>query len=107
MLDFNTLAEFSRANCIGICSFLVPANLLATVLTMALTYFHRPLQQVCQAVGIASFFAVIMILHVYTWFEIGVVMPQTYILLSLGITCLVTNIGAIFFHRRLVMQDSL
>jgi hypothetical protein len=107
MLDLNTLAEFSRTNCIGICAFLVPANLLTTLVTMILTYQQRPLQQVRQATGIAIIFALVMISHVYTWFAIGVVMSETYILLSLAVTCLFTNLGAIFLHRRFAVQSQM
>ncbi len=104
MLDLNTLADFSRANCISICAFLVPANLIATALTMILVFLHRQRlsQQVGQACGLASFFAVVMILHVYTWFQVGIVRPQTYILLSLAVSCLLTNIALVWLHRRLV-----
>jgi hypothetical protein len=100
MFDLNTIAEFSRANCITICAFLVPANLLATLLTMILAGLHRPLHQVCQSAGFASIFAFVMVLHVYTWFSIGVVMAPTYILLWLGISCLLTNLGAVWFRRQ-------
>jgi len=100
MLDFNTLTEFSRANCVSICAFLVPANLLVTLLTISLTLLRRPSHQVWQSAGIACIFASVMILHVYTWFMIGVVMPPTYILLWLAITCLLTNLAAIIFQRR-------
>jgi hypothetical protein len=106
MLELNTLSEFSRANCIGICAFLVPANLIATFITMILVFRHRHRlsQQVWQAFAIASFFAVVMILHVYTWFEIGIVRTETYVLLSLAISCLLTNIVAVGLHRRLVKR---
>ncbi|ACC82564.1 MULTISPECIES: hypothetical protein [Nostoc] len=107
MLDFNTLVEFSRGNCISICAFLVPANLLVTILTMGLVALRRPSHQVWQSAGIASFFASVMILHVYTWFMIGVVMAPTYILLWLAITCLVTNLGAILYQRRYSNSPSL
>ncbi|MBD2677305.1 MULTISPECIES: hypothetical protein [Nostoc] len=100
MFDFNTLAELSRANCVSICTFLVPANLLVTILTMVLTALRRPSHQIWQSAAIASFFASVMILHVYTWFIIGVVMPPTFILMSLAIACLLTNLAAIIFHRR-------
>ncbi|MDZ7957449.1 MAG: hypothetical protein RMY34_06030 [Aulosira sp. DedQUE10] len=100
MLDFHTLAEFSRANCVSICAFLVPANLLATLLTIILTVIHRPLHQVWQSAGLASIFALIMVMHVYTWFAIGVVMLPTYILLWLAITCLITNVAAIIWQKR-------
>ncbi|WP_016873993.1 hypothetical protein ACF3DV_00430 [Chlorogloeopsis fritschii PCC 9212] len=100
MLDFHTLAEFSRANCVGICAFLVPANLLATILTMIFAALRRPSHQVWQTAGVACLFALVMVLHVYSWFAIGVVMAPTYILLWLAITCLCCNLGAILFRRR-------
>ncbi|MDB9310449.1 hypothetical protein PN471_17825 [Aphanizomenon sp. CS-733/32] len=99
MLDFNALIEFSRNNCIGICAFLVPANILTTLLTIVLTVLNRPMGQVLMSIGFACTFAGIMMLHVYTWFMIGVVMPPTYILLSLAITCLLTNLLVIVWRR--------
>jgi hypothetical protein len=102
MLDINTIAEFSRNNCVTICAFLVPANLIATISTMILAALHRPLSQVSQSAAVAGFFAVIMILHVYTWFAIGIVAIPTYILLWLAITCLFTNLGAFLFQRRYI-----
>ena len=100
MYDFNTLAEFSRAHCISICTFLVPANLIATTLTIILTALSRPQVQVLQAAGIASIPALVMILHVFTWFVIGVVMVPTYILLWLGTSCLFVNLWAILLQKR-------
>lgn len=98
MIDFNALAEISRANCSGICAFLIPANILATSLTIILTAINRPTVQVLQAAGFASMFAFVMMLHVYTWFIIGVVMLPTFILLGLAITCLLTNLAAIIWR---------
>ncbi|MDF5734081.1 MAG: hypothetical protein PUP92_40455 [Rhizonema sp. PD38] len=100
MLDFQTLADFSRANCVSICAFLVPANIIATSLTIIFAVLNRPSHQVWKMAGIASMFALVMISHVYTWFSIGVVMSPTYILLWLAISCLLTNIGAIWFQKR-------
>jgi hypothetical protein len=107
MLDFNTLAEFSRNNCIGICAFLVPANILTTLLTMILTFLNRPLGQVRISTGLACLFASVMMLHVYTWFMIGVVMAPTYILLSLAVTCLLTNFLLIIWRRNSLQLFSL
>ncbi|BAY07274.1 hypothetical protein [Calothrix sp. NIES-2098] len=107
MLDFHTLAEFSRANCVSICAFLVPANLLSALLTIILTVLHRPSHQVWQAAGFASIFALVMIMHVYSWFAVGVVMAPTYILLWLAITCLLINLGAIIWQRRFAHTPSL
>lgn len=97
MFDFNTLAEFSRANCLSICAFLVPANLVATSLTIILTARRCPQVQVWQAAGIASIPALVMVYHVFTWFMVGVVMAPTYILLWLGTTCLLINLGALAY----------
>jgi hypothetical protein len=99
MLDFNTLIEFSRNNCVGICAFLVPANILATLLTLVLTFLNRPMGQIWMSIGLACGFASIMLLHVYTWFMIGVVMLPTYILLSLAVICLLTNLFVIVWKR--------
>ena len=105
MLDFNTLAEFSRANCISICAFLVPAILIASSLTIILTLLRRPTHQVWKSVGLSSILALAMILHVFTWFMIGVVMLPTYILLSLAISCLVTNFAAILWQKHQVRHS--
>jgi hypothetical protein len=107
MLELNTLAEFSRNNCIGICAFLVPANILTTLLTMILVFLNRPLGQVWISTGLACLFASIMVLHVYTWFMIGVVMTPTYILLSLAVTCLLTNLLLIIWRRNSLQLFSL
>jgi hypothetical protein len=104
MFDFyNTIAEFSRAHCISICAFLVPANLIATSLTLIFIVLRRPQAQVWQAAGIGSLFALVMIWHVLTWLEIGVIMVPTYILTWLGSTCLLTTFGAILLQKRLIL----
>jgi hypothetical protein len=100
MLDFHTVAEFSRANCLAICAFLVPINLISTLVTIILTALRRPTVEVLPVAGVASLFAGVMVLHVYSWFAIGVVMAPTYVLMSLATTCLLTNVGAFFLHRR-------
>lgn len=97
MIDINILAEFSRNNCIGICAFLVPANLLITLTTIILSAIKRPQSQVWQSAGIASVFAGIMMLHVYSWLIVGVVMAPTYVLLGLAITCSLANLMAILW----------
>jgi len=101
---FNTLAELSRNHCIALCAVLVPANLIATSLTILLTALRRPLSQIHQSAGIASIFAVLMLLHIWTWFVIGVVMAPTYILLWLASTCLLTNLGSIVVARRFAVK---
>jgi hypothetical protein len=95
MLDFNTVTEFSHTYCVAICAFLVPANLLTTLQTVILTGLNRSRIQVQASVLVASIFAITMIFHVFTWFIIGVVMPPTFILLLMALTCLTINIWAI------------
>lgn len=102
LFDLNSLFEFSRANCIAICSFLVPANMLVTLLTMALVGMRRPKFQVLQSVAIACFLALVMIGHVMTWFAIGVVMAPTYILLCLASVCIILNVWAIAFSESFI-----
>lgn len=102
MIDFNTVFEFSRSHCIGICAFLVPANLVATLVTMILTALRRPQGQVLTAAAIAAIPALVMVFHVLTWFMIGVVMAPTYILLWLAATCLSINLWAISHPQSMV-----
>ena len=102
MLDFNTLFEFSRDHCIAICAFLVPANLLLTLRTIIFTALSRPPVQVRQAAVLACIPALVMILHVWTWFLIGVIMAPTFILLWLASTCLGINFWAITYPQSLV-----
>ncbi len=106
MFDFNALAEFSRAYCIPICAFLVPANLLATLLTIILTGLHSSQGQVWRAAGLASLCALVMVLHVFTWFLIGTVMAPTYVLLFLGTLCLSINLWAVSRAGNVVLTES-
>ncbi|MGB3532418.1 MAG: hypothetical protein WBA13_02765 [Microcoleaceae cyanobacterium] len=95
MTFWYTLSEFSRQHCIAICAFLVPANLLATLQTMLLVGTQSTARNQRIMVSVASLYAVLIGLHVYTWFSIGVVMPPTYILLFLSTVCLGINTWAI------------
>lgn len=95
MLDFNPIFEFSRINCVAICAFLVPVNLLFTLQTLILAGMNRPKNQVRFSALVACLPAMAMVLHVCTWLMIGVVMAPTFILWGLGTTCLVLNIWTI------------
>lgn len=99
MFNFLPLADFSRDHCVAICTFLVPANLVGTTLTVVLAALCRPQIQVWQSAGVATSFALVMVLHVFTWFMVGVVMAPTYILLGLGSFCLFTNMAAIAYNH--------
>ena len=102
MFDLNAIAEYSRTHCLAICAFLVPANLIFTLQTLIVTGMNRPAAHIRTAVGLASVCAIAMVLHVWTWFAVGVVQAQTFILLSLGATCLVLNTIAILYPQILV-----
>jgi hypothetical protein len=95
MLDIDFLFDFSRNHCVTICTFLVPVNLLLTLGTVLLIIQLRPATQVNLSVFAASFFALTLLLHDFTWFSIGVVMAPTYILLVLACVCLSLNMWAI------------
>ena len=95
MLDLNSIFEFSRTNCVAICAFLVPVNLVFTIQTLIITGIKRPQVQVRFSAIAACLPAMAMVMHVCTWLMIGVVMAPTFILLGLGTTCLVINIWAI------------
>jgi hypothetical protein len=91
MLELNSIAEFSRCHCIGICAVLVPTNLLLTISTMRLTALGRSTSTIYATVVLSIFPAIVLLLHVMTWWAIGVVMLPTYILPILAITCLTIN----------------
>ncbi|MBO9998176.1 MAG: hypothetical protein J7641_04070 [Cyanobacteria bacterium SID2] len=95
-IDWATLADLSRIHCIGICAALVPSNLLATLATMGLAATERPKSQIWISAGIASLCAAAMVLHVWTWFAVGVVRVPTFVLLALASVCLGLNAGAVF-----------
>ncbi|NER28801.1 MAG: hypothetical protein F6J89_14475 [Symploca sp. SIO1C4] len=103
MLKIVTLFEFSRANCIAICTFLVPANLVLTSLTLALMGLARsPQLQARVAAVVALLPAVLIMLHVYTWFAVGVVRTPTFILLLLSFICIGINTWGITHANSLV-----
>lgn len=111
MVNLTFLAELSRIHCIAICSFLVPANLLATSLTLLSLYFQRPTRQILPIAAVASLLACTLFLHVNTWLIIGVIRIPTFVLWGLGLTCLVVNLKAItdtqrfgqFLHKIIAM----
>lgn len=102
MLDLEPVFEFSRQNCVAICSFLVPANLITATTTVILIIKEQPFNVIRKSLGIATIFAVTLFLHVSTWFIIGIITPVTFILFGLGTTCLCINLLAIVYRQQLV-----
>jgi hypothetical protein len=101
MPDFTNLLTFSHTHCVAICAFLVPLNLMATLQTIGLTVLQCPARWRWQSVGLASLCAVVMALHVITWFVVGVVAVQTFVLFSLGGVCLAVNLWAVLHPESL------
>lgn len=95
MIDLSSLFEFSRQHCVAICSFLVPAIVVATLLTLVYTVLSRPQKQINLTALIGSGLGAIMYLHVSTWLMVGVVMLPTFILTGLASVCLGINGWAI------------
>lgn len=91
MFDLNTIAEFSRINCLAICAVMVPANLILCLQSLILVGLNRPKNQVRLSGIIANICAIMLLLHVGSWFVIGVVRIQTFILLGLSCVCLIIN----------------
>jgi hypothetical protein len=95
MLELNNIAEFSRCHCIEICAVLVPINLSLTIMTMLSTALDRSKAIVDTTVALSILPALVLLLHVISWWAIGVVMLPTYILPVLAITCLMINTYAV------------
>ena len=100
MFDLQPLFEFSRQNCVAICSFLVPANLLTTITTLVLVATGQSLTKMRWSRGMDSVLAIALFLHVSTWFMIGIITPVTFILFGLGSTCLVVNLIAVAYRQQ-------
>lgn len=81
------LANFSRANCVGICATLVPIMLISTLSCLGFAYFQRGRFWVNLAYAGTISTCVLMGLHVSSWFSIGIVTPITFILFGLSLTC--------------------
>lgn len=95
------IGDFSRTHCLAICAVLVPANLLATLQTLIFVGLGRPRSTIRLITSFASLYAAVMILHVLTWFVVGVVMLPTFVLSGLGALCLALNLWAIAQPHRL------
>jgi hypothetical protein len=101
MFELNSIAEFSRCHCVGICALLVPTNLCLASTTMLLTAWDRSPRVIYAIATIAIFPAIALFLHVATWWAIGVVMLPTFILPVLATTCLAIYAYAIVNRQHL------
>ena len=101
MFALETIFEFSRNNCVAICSFLVPANLISTIAILGSAIKASSSIRLRYLLATSIAFAVSLFLHVSTWFLIGVVTPVTFILLTLGASCLLVSVLAIVYQQKL------
>lgn len=97
MLDLQPLFEFSRQNCVAICSFLVPAILLTTIATLVLVATGQSLTKMRWSRGMASVLAIALFLHVSTWFMIGIITPRHlhFVWLGFNLPCRQFNSGSL------------
>jgi uncharacterized protein with PQ loop repeat len=101
MLVAKALLEFSHHYCVEICTFLVPAILLATLNTLICLSQDRPIARTQNSALLGVSLALIMVLHVLSWLVVGIVMAPTFILLALGGACLSINISSVAHPVRL------
>ena len=95
MFDLISITEFSRTHCISICAFLVPANLLATLLSLIFIVIKPAQIKLLASVTIAGLLAMTLSLHVASWWIVGVIKAPTFILLALATVCISLNVWAI------------
>jgi hypothetical protein len=109
VFDLEPIFQYSRNNCVAICAFLVPANLLTTTQTSILLLLRRSCFQVRFSAMVAVILALTLFLHVATWFIMGVITPVTFILAGLGTSCIITNLVLVFyqsfFHQYLLKWE--
>jgi hypothetical protein len=95
MSGLDSLLAFSHHYCVAICTLLVPANLTATLASLIMAGQGASQRWLNISTVVATLLAVTLLLHVLSWFLIGVVMPPTYILLTLASVCLSFNAWAL------------
>ncbi|RMD72621.1 MAG: hypothetical protein D6822_00985 [Cyanobacteria bacterium J149] len=101
MLSLEPIFEFSRQNCVAICAFLVPANLIATLISIFLLFWQRSPLLVNFSAPVGCLLAFSLFFHVSTWLMIGVVTSATFILTALSATCTVINFSVLFLGDKL------
>ena len=100
MFDPILLGEFSRNNCVSICTFLVPANLLATLLSLIFIVVKPTRIHLLTSVTVATLLAIILSLHVASWWIFGVIQAPTFILLALATVCISLNVWVVIQSKQ-------
>lgn len=93
--------EFSRNSCVSFCALLVPANLLLTVITWSLVVLSASSTKwVLSTSLLGNTLSLVLILHVVSWWAVGVVAAPSFILVFLGGVCLTLNLLAMIFSEQ-------
>ena len=79
----------------------MPTNLGLASATMVLVGLNRSTRTIYTTVALSVLPAIILLLHVATWWAIGVVMLPTFILPVLATTCLVIQACALINPQQL------
>lgn len=87
MPDLTALMAFSHTHCTSICALLIPALLVASTQVMLFSALGRSQTQVRLMAAVSCLYALVLVLHILTWFVIGVILPATFLLLLLAIAC--------------------
>ncbi len=95
MLELNTIGEFSRCHCIGICAILIPTSLCLSSATIWSAATNKSILLVRTTIYLGILTAILLLLHVATWLSIGVVMLPTFILPVIAISTLSIQIYAL------------
>lgn len=88
------MMHFSHTYCVSICGFFMVFNVLGTGQTVLFTGLNLPSWQIKLMASMSSLFALVIISHVFSWFVVGVVQWQTFVLLFLCSLFLAINIWA-------------
>ena len=79
--------SWSRAYCGWVCGALVPACLLITLQVLVFTALERPQWQRRVVAGVSLVWVGLLEVHVWSWFWVGVVRIPTFVLIGLGLLC--------------------
>ncbi|ABB58506.1 conserved hypothetical protein [Synechococcus elongatus PCC 7942 = FACHB-805] len=82
-----SLSMFSREHCIALCGALVPLTILLTFSAILLVLAEAPRIWQRSLALAGALPAILMVLHVYSWWAVGVVAAPTFILCGLTVIC--------------------
>lgn len=87
MTGLGLILSWSRAYCGWVCGALVPACLLITLQVLVFTALEWPQWQRRTVAGVSLVWVGLLEVHVWSWFWVGVVRIPTFVLIGLGLLC--------------------